>query len=76
MTTISVEEAQSKLSELIDQLTPGEELLLTRNNQTVARIVGETVKPRQRREPGLCKGMLTIVSDDDDYLADFAEYIS
>ncbi len=74
MTTITVEEAQSKLGQLIDALGPGEELVITRNNQTVARLIGDR-PTRPPREPGNCAGMLTIVSEDDDYLADFADYM-
>lgn len=31
--------------------------------------------PKQRPGPGLCKGMITIVSDDEDHLKDFEEYM-
>jgi hypothetical protein len=37
----------------------------------IARIVGE----RPRRAPGLFKGVLTILKDDDEHLQDFAEYM-
>ena len=75
MTTISIEDAQAKLPELIGGLSKGEELVITQGGQVVARIVSERSEPRQRRVPGLAKGMLTIVSDDDDHLKDFAEYM-
>lgn len=66
MTTVTIEEAQAKLKEL----------LITENQQTVAKLVSEPVaKPRQRPGPGLGKGMLTIASEDDDHLKDFAEYM-
>ncbi len=71
MTTITVEEAQMELPRLIDRLGPGEEVLITRNDQTVARLIGD----RPPRQPGNCEGMLTILSDDDDHLVDFAEYL-
>jgi prevent-host-death family protein len=74
MTTITVEEAQAKLPEVIDRLRPGEELEITRNNRTVAKLVGgRPVRPP--REPGNCKGILTIISDDDEHLRDWAEYM-
>ena len=31
---------------------------------------------RQPRKPGNCKGMLTILAEDDEHLQDFAEYMS
>lgn len=74
--TITVEEAQAKLKEIIHQMTPGEELVITENQQPVAKLVSEQPpKPRLRPPPGLGKGMITIVSDDDEHLKDFAEYM-
>jgi prevent-host-death family protein len=32
-------------------------------------------RSRHRPQPGLCKGMITIVADDDEHLKDFAEYM-
>jgi prevent-host-death family protein len=71
--TITLEEAQSHLGEIIDKLPPGDEVVITRNNRPVARLVGGALPPRPR--PGLGKGMITIVSDDDEHLKDFAEYM-
>jgi antitoxin (DNA-binding transcriptional repressor) of toxin-antitoxin stability system len=73
MQTITLEEAQHHLSEIIDKLTPGEEVVITQDNRAVARIVRETKPPRPG--PGLCQGMITIVSDDEEHLKDFAEYM-
>lgn len=74
--TITVEEAQAKLRELIHLMGPGEEVVITENQQPIAKIVSEqSPKPRLRPPPGLGKGMITIVSDDDEHLKDFAEYM-
>jgi len=74
--TISVEEAQAHLKELIGKLAPGEELVITDNQQPVAKLVGHPLPAsRLRPPPGLGKGMITIVSDDDEHLRDFAEYM-
>jgi antitoxin (DNA-binding transcriptional repressor) of toxin-antitoxin stability system len=75
MPTVTIEEAQAKLPELIDCLTKGEELVITQGDHVIARIVGERSEPGQRLPPGFAKGMLTIISDDDDHLKDFAEYM-
>ncbi len=74
MQTITVEEAQSHLSEIIEKLTPGDEVVLTRGNQPVARLV-ITSEDKPKPVPGRGKGMLTILSEDDDHLKDFAEYM-
>jgi antitoxin (DNA-binding transcriptional repressor) of toxin-antitoxin stability system len=74
MRTITVQDAQSHLTEIIDKLAPGEEVVLTRDNRAVARIVGES-PARPHPIPGRCRGMLTIVSEDDEHLKDWAEYM-
>lgn len=75
--TVTIEEAQNNLKELVHGLAPGEEVVITENHTPVARLVSEQQKPanRQRPAPGLGKGMITIVSDDDEHLKDFAEYM-
>jgi antitoxin (DNA-binding transcriptional repressor) of toxin-antitoxin stability system len=76
MTTVTIEEAQANLKDLIHRMTPGDELVITENEQVIAKLVSEPAsKDRLRRGPGLGKGMITIVSDDDDHLKDFAEYM-
>ena len=40
MQTMNLEEAQSRLAEIIEKLAPDEEIVLMRNNQPVARLVG------------------------------------
>jgi antitoxin (DNA-binding transcriptional repressor) of toxin-antitoxin stability system len=76
MPTVTIEQAQTHLSELIDQLQPGEALIITRNDKPVARLTAEQPSPRQPRQPVNCKGMLTILADDDEHLKDFAEYMA
>jgi len=73
--TITVEEAQATLKELIHQLAPGEEVVITENQKPVAKLVGETAKKRQPRTPGNCNGMITLLIEDDEHLEGFAEYM-
>ena len=75
MTTVTIQEAQAKLSDLIHALKPGDELLITENDEAVAKLVSGKPAVRQRPGPGLCKGMITIVADDDEHLKDFEEYM-
>ncbi len=67
-TTMAVEEIRLTLPELLDSLTPGDEVILTRNRQPVAKLVSEVVKPvlKQRPGPGLCKGMIAYMAPDFD----------
>ena len=70
--TVDLDVAQATLGELIAGLKPDDEVEIVQNHKTVALIV-----PPKRGTPkfGSCKGMLTIVSDDDEHLKDFAEYM-
>ena len=73
MITITIEDAQAKLPEIIGGMSKGEELAITQGEQVVARIVGERSERWERPGPGLAKGIFSIVADDDDDLKDFAE---
>lgn len=77
MTSVTIQEAQAKLPDLIHGLMPGNEVLITENNQPVAKLVSElpNAKPGLRPPPGLGKGYITIVADDEEHLKDFAEYM-
>ena len=75
MTTLTLQEAQSRLPDLVHTLSPGEEVRITENDQVVARLIVERGPKRQRPGPGLCKGMITLGPDDDEHLRDFAEYM-
>jgi antitoxin (DNA-binding transcriptional repressor) of toxin-antitoxin stability system len=75
MTQIPLEEAQSRLSELIAGLRPGEELQITRDDQPVVRLIGEEPRIRKPRVPGSAVGRLTILADDDEHLKDFEDYM-
>lgn len=76
-TTISIDDAQARLKELIHQLAPGEEVIIIENQQPVAKLVSEPSNPRAalRPPPGLGKGFITVVSDDDEHLKDFGDYM-
>jgi prevent-host-death family protein len=77
MAPVTIQEAQAKLPDLIRKLTPGDEVVITENNHPVAKLVGEPPKLKQglRPPPGLGKGCITIISEDDEHLKDFAEYM-
>lgn len=73
MSTLTIDEVQSRLPEIIDGLNAGEELVITRGDRPVARLTAEL--PIGVPIPGRCKGMLTIISEDDDHLEHFSEYL-
>ena len=75
MTIVTIEEAQAKLPQLIEHLVAGEELVITQNQEPIARLLAQQKPRRKPRRVGNCKGMLTIVTDDDEHLKDFEEYM-
>jgi len=73
--TISMEEAQATLPEIIRKLGPGEEVLITQDDQPVAKLIRQPQAARKPPQPGSAKGMLIINVEDDEHLKDFAEYM-
>jgi len=67
MTIVTIEDAQANLKELIHQLSPGEELIITENQQTVAKLVSpvsmkaglSTVDESDQTELGNAKAVAT-----------------
>jgi antitoxin (DNA-binding transcriptional repressor) of toxin-antitoxin stability system len=70
MSSITLEEAQTGLAKLIHGLAPGDEILITENSRPIAKLVASNLG-RPRPVPGRCKGMLTIVTEDDEHLDEF-----
>jgi antitoxin (DNA-binding transcriptional repressor) of toxin-antitoxin stability system len=77
MPTVTIQEARATLPDLIHRLVPGEAVVITENDRPIARLVSELPAANSglRPPPGLGKGCITILSDDDDHLKDFAEYM-
>jgi antitoxin (DNA-binding transcriptional repressor) of toxin-antitoxin stability system len=77
MSTVTLEEAQAGLADLIQQLHPGEEVLIMCGNQPVARLVGQTAPDRKRpRQLGTLQGTVAHIAPDFDApLEDFREYM-
>ena len=76
MQTIAIEDAQAQLPELIDHLQVGEEVIITRDQKPVARLIGERKPERPPRRPGTLRGtVLYMAPDFDAELDDFKEYM-
>jgi antitoxin (DNA-binding transcriptional repressor) of toxin-antitoxin stability system len=75
-TTLALEEIKLTLPELLDSLTPGDEVIFTRNKQPVAKLVSEPAKPMQPRVPGLFPGSIIYMAPDFDApMEEFKEYM-
>ncbi len=76
MSTVTVEEAQALLPKLIEQLHDGGEIVITRDDQPVAKLVGQAKVSRPPRRPGTLKGtVLYMAPDFDAPLEEFKEYM-
>jgi antitoxin (DNA-binding transcriptional repressor) of toxin-antitoxin stability system len=76
MASVTIEEAQARLPELVHRLTPDEEVVITENDQPVARLVKSAPQPTTKRRLGTMKGsVLHLASDFDAPLEDFREYM-
>jgi prevent-host-death family protein len=76
VSTVTLEDAQAHLAELIARLGPGEEITITRDEKPVARIVGAAAPDRPAPKFGTLKGtVLYMAPDFDAPLEDFKEYM-
>ncbi len=76
MSTVTLQEAQANLVEIVSRLEPGEEMLILRDNEPVAKLVGEQRTAPGPRLPGRQKDQILHIADDFDApLDDFREYL-
>ena len=75
MNPVTLEEAQAKLPELLGRMARGEALPILSGVEVVARLVRENGAARRLPPPGFARDVLTVVAEDDEHLADFAEYM-
>jgi len=74
---VTIEEAQAHLGELIAKLIPGEEVVITRGDQPIAKLVGEWRPAHRPRQPGSAKNTIISMADDfDSPLEDFKRYMA
>ncbi len=75
MSTLTVEEAQAKLPQLLDELTSGGEVVITRGGKPVGRLLPPEL-PKGVPMYGRGKGkVLYMAPDFDALLDDFKEYV-
>ena len=76
MRTITLEEAQSPLAEIIEKLPPGEEVAITRQDRAVATI--RLAAPTSRKSPrfGTLKGSILSIAPEFDAIPEgFEDYL-
>ncbi|HWG85330.1 MAG TPA: type II toxin-antitoxin system Phd/YefM family antitoxin [Deinococcales bacterium] len=72
VTTVNVHEAKTRLSQLLEMVEAGEEVVIARAGKPVARL--SRVKAGRRRQPGSARGLVTIHESFDDPLPEFEDY--
>lgn len=75
MSTITIKEAQAQLSDLIHRLAPGDEVVITENNQPVGRLARTGSKKQWPSKAGSAKGKIRMAPDFDEPLEEFKEYM-
>lgn len=61
--TLNLYDAKTQLSSLVEQAAAGEEIVIAKNGQPMAKLV--PFKPPVRRKPGRLKGKIWIAADFD-----------
>jgi prevent-host-death family protein len=75
MAMVTIQEAQAKLSDLIHTLAPGEEVVITENNQPVAKLARAEPEKKWPCKAGSAKGRIRLAPDFDEPLEAFKEYM-
>ncbi len=68
-----MEQARVQLEELLKTVQDGEEVIITKDEQPLAKLIAVPMK--SKREFGSAKGLIQIPSDFDEPLDDFTEYM-
>ena len=74
MSTITLEEAAASLTQLINQLSPGEEVVITQDDRPIARLLPAEA-PCERQLGTLRGTVLYMAPDFDAPLEEFQEYM-
>ena len=77
MANMTIEDAQAQLLNIIHQLAPGDEVVITENDQPVARLTpAKPVPLKKPRQPGTLRGtVLYMAPDFNAPLDEFKEYM-
>ena len=68
--TVSVDEAQNKLPDLLAQASAGNEVIITEGGTPVARLVAVLAHSKKKRIAGLNRGTVSTSEDFDEPLPD------
>ena len=66
MVVVNMHEAKTNLSKLVKRAAAGEEIIVAKAGEPVAKIVAYTAPPKKPRVPGSMKGKIWIAPDFDE----------
>ena len=75
MTVVNMHEAKTNLSKLVQRAAAGEEIILAKAGEPVAKIVAYEAASKQPRVPGALKGQIRILPGFDEVPEEFEEYL-
>jgi prevent-host-death family protein len=76
VTTVTIQEAQAALADLIRRLAPGDEVVITEDGRPVAKLVATPPQePRKAPQFGTLRGTVLSMEHFDDPLEEFEEYM-
>jgi antitoxin (DNA-binding transcriptional repressor) of toxin-antitoxin stability system len=76
MNTLPIEHAEGRLAEIIDSLSPGEEVVLTKADQPVATIRATPALAKRQPRFGTLRGSILSIAPDFDAIPEgFEDYL-
>lgn len=74
MQQVDISVAQTQITELLQSALQGEEIIITRDNHPILKLIQVSSQPK-RRQRGSAKGQIWMTADFDEPLEDFKEYM-
>lgn len=74
MQQVDISVAQTQITELLQSALRGEEIIITRDNHPILKLIQVSSQPK-RRQRGSARGQIWMAADFDEPLEDFKEYI-
>lgn len=72
--TVTIHEAKTNLSRLLREMEAGEEVIIARGKEPIARLAPIEKPPRKRQLGGARDCLIYMADDFNDELEDFADY--
>ena len=73
MTTVNIHEAKTNLSKLLKRVAAGEEIIVAKAGEPVAKLVPYTAPAKKPRVPGSMKGKIWMAPDFDERPEEIAQ---